>query len=118
MKTKVVVTTILIVISLSCLVAVAAEMLTVSPESLIAQYGAPDSIDSTEYDKPRPPIVTKWLIYKKEKVKIMLVADAPMGSPPPYQTWKLFGVMDSRSNAMLEPPEFKKRMARRIQKNK
>ena len=116
MKTKAVIATILSAIILSCTAVAASEMLTVSPESLIAQYGAPDSIDSTEYDKPRPPLVTKWLIYKKERVKIMLIADAPMGSPPPYQTWKLFGVMDARSDAMLEPQEFKRRMARRLNK--
>jgi hypothetical protein len=116
MKIKVAIATILSVIILSCMAVVASELLTVSSESLIAQYGAPDSIDSTEYDKPRPPLVTKWLIYKKERVKFMLIADAPMGSPPPYNVWKLLGVMDSRSNVMLEPQEFKKRMARRIHK--
>jgi len=65
-------------------------------------------------------MVTKWLIYKKEKVKFWFMADAPMGSPPPYKNWKLIGVTDPKNDNLLdslEPQELKKRMSRRLRKN-
>lgn len=75
--------------------------------------GKPDSIVSTEYDKPRPPMVTKFLVYKKEGVRFVFLADAPIGSPPPYKSWKLIGAQDPKTDAVLKGPEAKKRMAGR-----
>jgi hypothetical protein len=82
-------------------------------EKLIAAWGMPDEIGSTEYDKPRPLFVTKWLIYHKEKVKFMLIADAPLGSPPPYSLWRLIGAMDPRNDALLDAKEVLKRFGNR-----
>jgi hypothetical protein len=79
-------------------------------EAVIAHYGPPHIIDSTEYDKPRPLMVTKWLIYKKQKVKLIFVADAPFGSPPPYSTWKLIGAIDTKKNINIDPEEVDRRM--------
>lgn len=31
----------------------------------VSKYGKPDIDDSTQFDNPRPPIVTRWLVYKK-----------------------------------------------------
>jgi hypothetical protein len=64
----------------------AADFPIMDPDNIISTYGTPDKIDSTAYDKPRPLFVTKWLIYKKAKLKFIFIADAPMGSPPPYKT--------------------------------
>src|SRR3989338_10959717 len=51
----------------------------------ISKYGKPDIDDSTQYDKPRPPFVTRWLIYKKEHVEVVYVPDAVyINVPPPY----------------------------------
>jgi hypothetical protein len=86
---------------------------TVSVDSIARKYGTPDSITSTEYDKPRPPFVTKFVTYTSENVRFVLIADAPMGSPPPYTTWKLMGVQDPRNNDVLSAAEVARRMARR-----
>lgn len=87
----------------------------IDPDQVIAKYGTPDIIDSTAYDKPRPPIVVKEFIYKKEDVMIVFVAaDAPMGAPPPYSVWRLFGIEDAKGKRVLSVAEFKARMAKRI----
>jgi hypothetical protein len=67
----------------------------------IESYGAPDEQDSTENDNPRPPIVTKWIVYRAEHVRATYVPDGRFGDPPPYDRWKLIGFQDSRSNAVL-----------------
>ena len=70
-------------VALVPLTANAQSMPVVDPADFVAKYGKPDQIRSTEYDKPRPPFVTKMLEYKKENVRIVLLANVPMGSPPP-----------------------------------
>jgi len=97
-------------------IAAGADFPSILPDKVIAKYGTPDIIDSTEYDKPRPPFVTKWLTYQKENVKFIFIADAPMGSPPPYKKWKLLGVQDIHSNAMLDAEEMQRRMSRRLRR--
>jgi hypothetical protein len=72
---------------------------------LISKFGPPDEIDSTENDKPRPPIVTKQLIYVKERVRAVYYPDGPVGSPPPYRKWKLLFFQDHRTDQPLRPAE-------------
>jgi len=93
-----------------------AEFPSILPEAVIAKYGMPDVVDSTEYDKPRPPLVTKFVTYKKENVRFVFFADAPVGSPPPYKKWKFLGGQDPRNNSVLKAEEIEKRMANRKQK--
>jgi hypothetical protein len=88
----------------------AKELPTVDPAHIIAKYGKPDRIKSTEYDKPRPPLVTRMLEYKKENVRFTLLANAPMGSPPPYSSWKLIGFQDPRDNSVISAEEVERRM--------
>ena len=45
---------------------------------IIKRLGKPDKDDSTEYDQPRPPVVTRWLDYTRQNVRVMLV---PAGDP-------------------------------------
>ena len=71
----------------------------------IAKFGSPDQVKSSENEKPRPPIVTKQLIYKKENVRAVYFADGPVGAPPPYKKWKLLGFQDNRTNAVLQPAD-------------
>src|SRR4051812_37483274 len=33
-------------------------------EALLRKFGKPDLDESTAHDVPRPPIVTRWLVYK------------------------------------------------------
>lgn len=93
--------------------AISAELPSIPPEAAIAKYGKADVVDSTEYDKPRPPLVTKFLTYKKENVRFVFLADAPVGSPPPYKKWKLLGAQDPTNNSVLKAEEVERRMASR-----
>ena len=100
-------------VALVPLTANAQSMPVVDPADFVAKYGKPDQIRSTEYDKPRPPFVTKMLEYKKENVRIVLLANVPMGTPPPYNSWKLMGYQDTRDNSVLKLPEAEQRLASR-----
>lgn len=91
----------------------AAELPAVMPEAIIKKYGKPDAVYSAESEQPRPPLVTKSLTYKKENVRFTFLADAPMGSPPPYRKWKLLGMQDARTNAVIKAEEVERRMAER-----
>ncbi|MFH0888393.1 MAG: hypothetical protein V1871_04220 [Planctomycetota bacterium] len=77
--------------------------------SIIAKYGSPDEVDSTENDIPRPPIVTKWIIYKKQRVRFSFVPDGKITDPPPYTRWKIFGIQDSITNEVLKVEEVNRR---------
>lgn len=92
------------------------DMPRVHPTTIIAKYGKPDRAQSTEDDKPRPPIVTRFLDYTKEKVRFVLVADVAIGQPPPYKHWLLFAVTDPTTNKRLPPDEVIRRMAVRTKK--
>jgi len=76
----------------------------------IANYGSPDEQDSTENDHPRPPIVTKWIVYRKEHVRATYLPDANFGDPPPYDRWKLIAFQDTRTNGVLRPTEVARRL--------
>ena len=75
---------------------------------IIRRFGKPDKDDSTAYDQPRPPIVTRYLDYTRRGVRVMLVPTNPIGSPPPY-TWKLFGFVDLRTQQRITPEEVARR---------
>ncbi|WP_394003554.1 zinc ribbon domain-containing protein [Luteimonas sp. WGS1318] len=80
----------------------------------ISKYGPPDQVKSSENESPRPPIVTKQLIYQTENVRAVYVPDAPVGAPPPYEKWKLLGFQDNRTNAVMEPADVASKLAGRI----
>lgn len=82
----------------------------------VCRFGKPDLDDSTENDKPRPPIVTRMLSYKKEGVRAAYVPDAKMGDPPPYRKWKLIGFQDPKSDAVLSAQEVVHRLQARDSK--
>lgn len=96
--------------------AVARDMPAVDPSDIVAKYGKPDSVQSTEHDKPRPPLVTRMLEYKKERVRFALLADAPVGSPPPYKSWRLIGTQDPIDNAVISAEEAERRLQPRLLK--
>lgn len=84
----------------------------------ISKFGQPDQIKSSEYENPRPPIVTKQLIYKKENIRAVYVPDAPIGAPPPYMGWRFIGFQDQRTNQVLKADEVVRRMERRKTKER
>ena len=96
-----------------CAAAVAREMPEITQAEIVAKYGKPDKITSAENERPRPPIVTKMLEYKKENVRILLLANAPTGAPPPYKSWKLMGYQDPRDNKVLSVSEAERRLSGR-----
>lgn len=79
----------------------------------ISRYGPPDSEQSSENEVPRPPIVTRWLIYQKENIRAVYFPDAPVGSPPPYKKWKLIGFQHHTTNEVIRPAEVVRLMAHR-----
>ena len=81
--------------------------------SFIKLLGAPDLIETSEYDNPRPPIVAKTLIYNKHDVKLTFIADAPLNTPPPYSAWALVDASDADTGESLPVDEFKRRVGLR-----
>jgi hypothetical protein len=82
---------------------------------LISKYGKPDIDDSTQYDNPRPPIVTRWLIYKKENVRAWYVPDGvSIDDPPPYHKWKLFSFVDEKTKKPISAYEADRRLKQRL----
>jgi hypothetical protein len=79
---------------------------------LISRYGPPDVDDSTQYDKPRPPFPTRWLVYKKERVRANYLPDGKLGDSPPYR-WKLLGFTDPRTKQPLRLEQVRQRMRQR-----
>lgn len=92
------------------------DMPTVQQDELVQRFGKPDQVRSTEHEKPRPPFVTRILDYKKEGVRIVLLANAPIGTPPPYSSWKLMGYQNAKDNAVITEEEFTRRIASRKKK--
>jgi hypothetical protein len=82
------------------------------------QFGPPDSDDSTQYDKPRPPLVTRWIEYEPEHVRIVFVPISRVGEPPPYVGWKVFGFVDTRAESTLTRDEAERRLQGRIKARK
>ncbi len=80
---------------------------------LISKYGPPDTDESTAYDNPRPPIVTRIITYKKQNLSAAYVVDALVGEPPPYKKWKLIGFQYAKSKAVMKPQEAFNRLEKR-----
>jgi len=90
--------------------AAAANWPVMNPKDVIAKYGKPDSVRNAEFEKPRPPIVTQAMEYKRAGASVLLLADAPIGSPPPYKQWKLMGYQDAKTGGKISPAEFESRL--------
>jgi hypothetical protein len=87
---------------------------------VVQKYGKPDRVTSSENERPRPPIVTKFLEYKKEGVRFIFVPDAPVGTAPPYKGWKRLGPQDiagGKNGGKLTDAQVDDRMAKRLKKS-
>lgn len=78
----------------------------------LEKYDAPDFVESTENDVPRPPIPTKILVYKRENIRVVFGANAFDGSPPPYK-WKIVGAVTDNTRDPIEPTEVARILAPR-----
>lgn len=83
-------------------------------ELFVARFGPPDTDESAEHEKPRPPIVTRLLTYSDEHVRVAYRANVQVGSPPPYDgKWKIFGFLDPRTDAVITPAVAVERLSSR-----
>ena len=105
-----------IILCISSTLAFSTDLPIVNPSDIVAKYGKPDRIKSTENDNPRPPFVTRMLEYKKEHVRFSFLPTAPIGSPPPYESWYLLGTQDPRDNSVISAEEAAQRMQNRAKK--
>ena len=85
-------------------------------EFFISRYGKPDAVKSSENEKPRPLIVTRELLYKREGVKAVYFANVPVGTPPPFSKWTLMAFEDTRTSKVIPPNEVVGRMKAREKK--
>jgi len=71
-------------------------------DQLIKNCGPPFKDDSTAYDSPRPPIVTRFVEYKVKGTHLRFIyvpGNGHVGDPPPYD-WKLQMVANVRTNKL------------------
>ena len=80
---------------------------------IIETYPNPERNESTENDVPRPLIITRFIEYKPEGVKLALIPKAKLGDLPPFEKWKLFGAIDTRTETKLTYPEAVDRLRQR-----
>jgi hypothetical protein len=79
-------------------------------DGFIQAHGRPDVDDTTALDNPRPPIVTRWLIYKRQRVRVTYIQLGHVGDPPPYE-WKFLAFQDAVTDAVIDRSEALRRMA-------
>lgn len=79
----------------------------------IATYGPPTEEICTQDETPRPPIVTRWLVYRPENVRVIFIPFGSFGAPPPYSAWKFFGAQDAITDSALSPTEAAERLKKR-----
>ncbi len=91
-----------------------ASSISLDPEVVIKKYGVPDQIDTTEFDNPRPPMLSKILVYRKENVQFVFMAPALGGKASPVK-WMLIGASDPRDDSPLGVEEMEDRMRERLQ---
>lgn len=81
---------------------------------LISRCGKPDIDDSTVYDNPRPPMMSRMLTYKKARLRFAYIQrDGHVGDPPPY-TWKMIGIVDTRNETAISAPALKATLTKRL----
>ncbi len=83
------------------------------PEAFIARFGKPDADDNTYYDKPRPLMVTRWMIYKTEKVEIIFSPGAGLGDSPTDRPWKIVALTDADSKEPISADTVLERLKKR-----
>ena len=95
-----------LVLSVTSMVA-SAEMIDTNPRTIIAKYGKPDVVKSSENERPKPILITRMMEYKKAGVRVTLLAN---DKQPPYVNWKLMGYQDIKTNKVIKLDEFESRI--------
>jgi hypothetical protein len=81
-------------------------------DQLIENCGKPLKDDSTAYDSPRPPIVTRFVDYKVNGIRLKFIyvpGNGHVGDPPPYD-WKLQMVANAKTNKLYDRDQMSKLM--------
>jgi hypothetical protein len=78
-------------------------------DSFLWFYGYPDAEETTEHDNPRPPMVSRFLIYRNEKVEMAYPAEFPFGSKLPH-VWTCVGALDSETQKAIDADEAFRRL--------
>jgi hypothetical protein len=79
--------------------------------AFVMQYGKPDVDDSTAFDKPPPPLVTRWFVYKKEHVTVTFVPDGPAPADARLpRRWDIVAFQDDRTKKALSDAETASRL--------
>jgi hypothetical protein len=76
-------------------------------EELLSRCGTPFKDDSTAYDSPRPPMVTRFIEYKIRGTHLRFIyipATGHPGDPPPYR-WKLTMIANAKTNRLVSRSE-------------
>lgn len=82
-------------------------MLDMDPSTIIAKYGKPDVVKSSENERPKPMFITRKMEYKKAGVRVVLLAN---DKQPPYVNWKLMGYQGIKTNKVIKLDEFESRI--------
>jgi hypothetical protein len=79
------------------------------------RYGPPDQDYSAEDETPRPPMVTRLLTYRAERVRLIYMpTDFTFGMPPPYRNgWVLVSALDHLASKAISSQEAARRLAGR-----
>lgn len=78
--------------------------------AFVAKFGPPDSDLSKNLQRPGQTILTRRLLYKKQRVLAVFVPDAQDASPP-YRAWKLLDFRDGDTIRILEEEEVVRRFS-------
>lgn len=87
--------------------ATSAQMIDMNPSTIIAKYGKPDVVKSSENERPKPFFITRMMEYKKAGVRVTLLAN---DKQPPYVNWKLMGYQDIKTTNVIKLEEFESRI--------
>ncbi len=81
-------------------------------DEAVIRCGKPYKDDSTAYDAPRPPLVTRFLEYKIKGTHLRFIyvpGNGHAGDPPPYD-WKLQMVANAKTNKLLSRDQLSRLM--------
>lgn len=75
--------------------------------SFVTVWGQPNSQTSTENNRPRPLIVSKFVVYKTDTIELRasFIPDVFVGDKPPYHAWKLLGFQNNKTNEVIKAEE-------------
>jgi hypothetical protein len=77
--------------------------------AFVLQFGKPDVDDSTAFDRPPPPMVTRWFVYRKEHVRVTFVPDGPADAGL-ARRWDLVAIQDDRTKRAISDAEAASRL--------